>query len=89
MSVTSTGRVLGHVTLCHVTQDTPCGGEFFISRQKASCNVYIIWSLYLYPFESYARVPYFNFTLRDPDHAYFRGQFVMRWLHVIYDAFTK
>jgi len=35
-------------------------------------------------------VPNFKFRSRDPDHAHFRGQFVMHWLaHVMVSACTK
>jgi len=32
----------------------------------------------------------FKFRSRDPDHAHFKGQFVVRWLvHVIINVYTK
>jgi len=35
-------------------------------------------------------VPSFKFRSRDPDHAHFRGQFVVRWLaHVMFSVCTK
>ena len=35
-------------------------------------------------------VPNFKFRSRDPDHAHFRGQFVVRWLaHVMISVCTK
>ena len=35
-------------------------------------------------------VPNFKFRSRDPDHAHFRGQFVMHWLvHVMVSVCTK
>jgi len=35
-------------------------------------------------------VPNFTFGSRDPDHAYLRGQFVIRWLlYVICNVCTK
>jgi len=35
-------------------------------------------------------VPNFKFRSRDPDHAHFRGQFVVRWLaRVIVNVCTK
>jgi len=35
-------------------------------------------------------VPNFRFRSRDPDHAHFKGQFVVRWLgHVILNVCSK
>jgi len=35
-------------------------------------------------------VPNFKLRSRDPDHAHFRGQFVVRWLaHVMVNVCTK
>jgi len=58
---------MGHVTLAF-------RGQFFIRRQRASCNVFahIIWSMYIYSFESYGGDPDLKFRSRDPDHAHFR-----------------
>ena len=67
-------------------------GQILIFRQRESGSVFacIIWSAQLYTFESYGGVRNFKFRSRDPEHAHFRGQFVMHWLvHVTVSVCTK
>jgi len=74
--------------MCHVPMEV----NFSSADQElqATCKCTKIWSSYLYPFESYGGVPLLKFRSRGSDHAYFRGQFVVRWLqHVTLDVFTK
>jgi len=43
-----------------------------------------------YPFRSYGGATNFKIRSRDPDHAHFRGKFVVHWLeHVIVNVCTK
>ena len=53
-----------------------------VSMQNLECVALSVKKLW--------RVPNFKFRSRDPDHAHFREQFVVRWLvHVIFNVCTK